>query len=104
MSRQCGCVRHRRDCREGRASGGRARDVDVPVPHIQEQTVEVVKEIPQEIDVEKLMDEDVDETILETDVDDDAQQCTAEPDAVGNGMAVQPEDVSTVTVEVEQPL
>ena len=103
LSRQCGCVRHRRDCREGRASG-RARDVDVPVPQIQEQTVEVVKEIPQEIDVEKLMDEDVDETILETDVDDDAQQCTAEPDAAGNGMAVQPEDVSTVTVEVEQPL
>ena len=49
------------------------------------------------------MDDDVDETILETDVDDDAQQCTAEPDAVGNGMVVQPEDVSTVTVEVEQP-
>ena len=35
---------------------------------IQEQTVEVAKEIPQEIDVEKLMDEDVDEMILETDV------------------------------------
>ena len=82
--------RHRGDCREGRASGGRARDVDAPVPQIQEQTVELVKEIPQEIDVEKLMDEDVDATILQ-------------PDDVGNGMVVQPEDVSTVTVEAEQP-
>ena len=35
------------DCR------GRARDVDVPVTQIQAQTVEVAKEIPQEIDVEK---------------------------------------------------
>ena len=31
------------------------------------------KEIPQEIDVEKLMDEDVVEMTLETDVDDDAR-------------------------------
>ena len=29
----------------------------------------------QEIDVEKLTDEDVDEMILETNVDDDAQLC-----------------------------
>ena len=63
------CVRHCRDCREGRASRGRARDVDVPVPQIQEQSVEVVKEILHKIDFEKLMDEDVDEMILETDVD-----------------------------------
>ena len=44
---------------------------------IQEQTTSTDKEIPQEIDVEKLMDEDVDEMILETDVDDDAQRCTS---------------------------
>ena len=45
------------------------------MPQVQEQTVQVVKEIPQEIDVEKLMDEDVDEMIAESDVDFDAQQC-----------------------------
>ena len=60
---------------------------------IQGQTVEVVKEIPQEIEVEKLTDEDVDEMILETHVDGDS--------AVQN--SVPPEDVSTVTVEVEEP-
>ena len=47
------------------------RNVDVPVRQIQEETVEAVKDIPQEIDVKKLTDEDVDEMILETDVDDD---------------------------------
>ena len=40
------------------------------------------KEIPQEIDVEKLMDEDVDEMIPENDVDGDAQQNESESDAV----------------------
>ena len=63
------------------------------MPQIQEQTVEVVKEILQEIDAEKLADDVVDEMILETDVDDDAQQCTAESDAVGYGV-VFPEHVS----------
>ena len=58
------CVRHSGNCREGRASRGRARDVDVPVPQIQELTFEVDKENPQEIDVEKLTDENVDEMIL----------------------------------------
>ena len=95
------CERHSGDCREGRPSRGRARDVDVPETQIQEQTVEVAKEIPQEIDAEKLTDEDVDEMTLETDVDDDAQQCRMESDAVGYGM-VFTEDVSTATVEVEQ--
>ena len=65
-------MKHIGDCREGRASRGRARDVDVPVSQIQNQTVEVVTEMPQEIDVEKLTDEDVDEMILETDVDGDS--------------------------------
>ena len=53
------CVKHSGDCREGRANRGRARDVDVPVPQIQEQTVEVALESPQEIDVEKLTDEEM---------------------------------------------
>ena len=34
--------------------------------------VEMAKEIPQGIDVEKLMDEDVDDMILETDIDGDS--------------------------------
>ena len=63
----------------------------------------MVKEIPQEIDVEKLMNEDVDKMILETDVDDDAQQNESESGAVTNKHGFPPEDVSTVTVEVEQP-
>ena len=74
LSSQCGCVKHSGECREGRANRDRSRGVDVPVPQILEQSVEVVKEIPQKIDVGKLTDEDVDEMILETDVDDDAQQ------------------------------
>ena len=68
------CGKHSGDCDEGRANRDRARNVDVPVPRIQEQTVEVVKDIPQEIGVEKPTDEDVDKMILETDVDDDAQR------------------------------
>ena len=57
----------------------------------------MAKEIPQEID------EDVDEMILETDVDDDAQQNETESDAVTDRHGLPPKDVSTVTVEVEQP-
>ena len=34
--------------RQSPANRGRAKDVDVPVPQIQEQIVEVVKVIPQE--------------------------------------------------------
>ena len=49
---------------------------------IHEQTTSTVKKIPQEIDVEKRTDEDVDEMILETDLDDDAQQNESESDAV----------------------
>ena len=53
---------------------------------VRTQRRQLRKEIPQEIDVEKLMDEDVgklmdedvDEMILETDVDGDFQQCTVE--------------------------
>ena len=63
----------------------------------------MANEIPQEIDVEKLMDEDVDEMILEADVDgDSAVQNESESDAAGYSM-VFPEDVPTVTVEVEEP-
>ena len=98
LSRQSGCVKHSGNCREGRASRGRARDVEAPVTRIQEQTVEVVKEIPQEIDVEKLMDEDIDEMILETDVGDVAWQNESESDAVTDRHGVPPEDVSTATV------
>ena len=61
-----------------------------------------MKEIPQEIDVEKLTDEDIDEMILETDVDgDSAVQNESESDAVADRHGVPPE-VSTVTVEVER--
>ena len=63
----------------------------------------MVKEIPQEIDVEKLVDEDVDEMVLETDVDDDDQQNESESDAATDRHGVPPEDVSTVTVEVGLP-
>ena len=78
LSSQCGCVKHNRDCREGHANRGRARDVEAPVSQTQEQTTSTVKEIPQEIDVEKLMDEDVDEMILETNVDGDAMHSGAD--------------------------
>ena len=53
-------------------------------------------------DVEKLTEEDVDDMILETDVDDEIQQTESESDAVTDIHGVPPEDVSTVTVEVEQ--
>ena len=67
--------------------------------------MEVAQEIPQEIDVEKLMDEDVDEMILETGVDDDAQLCRTSRSQVPSPLQAWslPEDVSNVTVEVEQP-
>ena len=62
---RCGCCR---DCREGQANRGRARDVEPPVSQTQEQTVEVVKEILQEIGVENPVDGDVSGMILETGV------------------------------------
>ena len=40
---------------------------------------------------------------METDVDDDAQQNESESDAVTDRHGVPPEDVSTVTVDVERP-
>ena len=68
-------VRLSRKTSEPRQSQGRGTGTQ-----IQEQTTST--EIPQEIDVEKFLDGDVDEMILETGVDDDAQQDEAYSDAV----------------------